>query len=131
MESGMKNEPGRRRTPLETMQKILDKSEKVKDLTPYFEGQNAAFKIAVQSIKEYGWQPIESAPDTEILVWGGSWESELSSEEYDNDEIVHVKKSGVFFEILGGTYYSTWINNPTHWHPLPEPPKEGENENPK
>jgi hypothetical protein len=61
------------------------------------------------------WQPIETAPKdgTPVLVfvpkaWG------------KHDEI-HVGKQRRFW-VVGNQFYFD-IGNPTHWMPLPEPPK--------
>lgn len=79
------------------------------------------------------WQPIETAPKdgTEILVsrlyQTGKrkripeicyWHETIEEDKYD-------KK----YWCVGGDYYGIkWLApNPTHWMPLPEPPKELEN----
>ena len=72
------------------------------------------------------WQPIETAPtdETPILVWGGTYETDLS-EPYKNDEIRLVSRSGAIWYETGGCYYASWVSNPTHWMPLPPPPTAG------
>jgi hypothetical protein len=78
------------------------------------------------------WQTIETAPKdgTAVLLWGGQCENDLGGR-WDNKGIVYaVFQHGdpeyddpdLWVE-LGGCYYSSWINNPTHWHPLPAPPE--------
>jgi hypothetical protein len=60
------------------------------------------------------WQPIETAPTAAVIILG-----------YDPHRNIGVCK--MFFS----DYFSKWIRdgerpevlNPTHWMPLPEPPK--------
>ena len=70
------------------------------------------------------WQPIETAPEeTTILVYG-IWEGELNGCDHDPA----VWKAHFIYDkwwVEGGEYYAQCVINPTHWMPLPEPPKEG------
>lgn len=65
------------------------------------------------------WQPIETAPeDVVVLVYDPRWSSPLT---------------GIFYEFPPGSgahWHYTWDQQelygrlrPTHWQPLPEPPK--------
>jgi hypothetical protein len=79
------------------------------------------------------WQPIETAPKdgTAVLLWGGQYEDDLNGPR-DNEIISYAHFVPDDFdegdpgrwEELGGCYYSSWIHNPTHWHPVPPPPPE-------
>ena len=71
------------------------------------------------------WQPIETAPrdGTEVLLWGGDWESEISRPYPNCGVLVGYSKSGMIFTVAGGSHYEVWINCPTHWMPLPDPPQ--------
>ncbi len=71
------------------------------------------------------WQPIETAPrdGSDVLVFGGTYSSECISCEF----------YGVAFNAVAIAWWDerskTWnggdlvTHNPTHWMPLPEPPK--------
>lgn len=88
------------------------------------------FIYAAQAVREAlaardEWMPIETAPEREaILVYGGIWQSEINDSCSAAESISLVSKIDGRFEEMGGTYYSTWVKNPTHWMPLPAPPKE-------
>ena len=71
---------------------------------------------------EMDWQPIDTAPnDIPILVFGGTWQGEIGDDEPSN--IAHVMRQyGSAFDVIGGSGYSSWVNSPTHWMPLPDPP---------
>lgn len=60
------------------------------------------------------WQPIETAPknSTSRLVWNPSNQC-IYCVTWDEDEDAWC--------VFGG--YSAFIDTPTHWMPLPEPPK--------
>lgn len=76
------------------------------------------------------WQPIETAPKdgTDVLLWG-KWAGEVSG---PTENIVidigfftdgSSDYAGKFWWALKtGDAYMCWIN-PTHWMPLPTPPK--------
>ena len=67
------------------------------------------------------WQPIESVPKEGVfLVLGGQWYGEISDP--SPSDIAIVSYDGGQFSEVGGDYYSSWINNPTHWMPLPKAP---------
>lgn len=59
------------------------------------------------------WLPIESAPKdgVEVLTWDGDW---VRVAEHAHDD---------FWRTLGLA-----THKPTHWMPLPEPPKENDDE---
>jgi len=64
------------------------------------------------------WLPIESAPKGKtFLVRGGQWHGEVSGP--SPNDIAIVSYDGGQFSEVGGDYYSSWIENPTHWMPLP------------
>ena len=73
------------------------------------------------------WQPIETAPkdDTMLLLWSmgihlGSWRVD---DGYSGDEEPSWFDNSYDSFTTG---YSASPLNPTHWMPLPEPPKENE-----
>lgn len=59
------------------------------------------------------WKPIDTAPKdgTEVIGWGPSWDKP-SLMEWDT------------LRNRGWRNLSNGEKNPTHWMPLPEPPKE-------
>jgi hypothetical protein len=67
------------------------------------------------------WQPIETAPkDGRFLVAGGKWKGEwYGTKDYSGVALVEADS----FYIANAEYYSPCIDSPTHWQPLPEPPK--------
>jgi hypothetical protein len=73
------------------------------------------------------WQPIETAPKdgTRVLIYG-YWDGELS----DLDEEPEVWKArfslGTWW-VDSDQYYVARVVNPTHWMPLPKPPKRKQN----
>lgn len=80
-----------------------------------------------QKTYELGWQPIETAPkEGSFIVTGGTINDEL----YRSYEPYHMAIVGVntyehtrhYYEVINTCHYSVWINNPTHWMPLPPLP---------
>lgn len=76
------------------------------------------------------WEPIETAPiwtptkpAPNILVIGGVMESELGGKEPVNEAVKVSRYSEDGFSVVDTCYYSVYVTNPTHWMPLPEPPK--------
>lgn len=73
-------------------------------------GIDARIQLVEGKIME--WQPIETAPKdgTEIILWNKSWQS---------------PHSGYYGWRGWEQAYECgpWKNQPTHWMPLPEPPK--------
>jgi hypothetical protein len=72
------------------------------------------------------WQPIETAPrdGTEILVFGGEWEGEATGKTAEVEDERHIVGwDGETWKIADTDYYIAWINNPTHWMPLPTRPE--------
>lgn len=70
-----------------------------------------------------GWQKMNTAPkdETEILVYG-YWEGELHEMD-DEPKIYHAYLSCGQYCIVGVEYYGAYVMRPTHWMPLPQPPK--------
>lgn len=70
------------------------------------------------------WQPIETAPKdgTRILVWdNGCWPARwLEEAEHGHGEL---GPGWQIFECELDVWYALCADNPTHWMPLPEPPK--------
>ncbi len=65
------------------------------------------------------WQPIETAPkDQEILGWANAWHLIKWFEKWDYDRrFPEAATEGGW--IIGGGH----VVKPTHWMPLPEPPR--------
>jgi hypothetical protein len=76
-----------------------------------------------------GWQPIETAPrDRPFLVWNGEWvQLTYWTNAYTGDDGY---QDGWFEDVSGDVPRVFWHyeglddHRPTHWMPLPEPPKE-------
>ena len=68
------------------------------------------------------WRPVEEAPKDggPFLVFGGTWEGEISGPSYASGSISLVE--GEEFCVEGTDYYSAYISEPTHFMPLPPPP---------
>jgi hypothetical protein len=72
-----------------------------------------------------GWQPIETAPKdgTEILIWDGTWVHTTVRVFNDwlgsSGGVPFFDDDGSDREYAPGHLYLA----PTHWMPLPEPPK--------
>ena len=67
------------------------------------------------------WQPISTAPKdgTRILVWNGSYASAVvyAHNLYKNED-------GWWLEDDGEQWDAFLYSEPTHWMPMPNPPKE-------
>jgi len=59
--------------------------------------------------------------DTNVMGYG-YWDSEIDRLD-DFRSTGYVNYDGGTWEIIGGAYYTAWLNGVTHWMPLPEPPK--------
>lgn len=73
------------------------------------------------------WLPIETAPKSDdifnpidVLIYGVR-EGDLSGLD-DEPEVWKAHWSSDRWSVSGGNYYSTWVDKPTHWMPLPPPP---------
>ena len=71
------------------------------------------------------WQPIRTAPmdGTQILVFTVHGDIELSSFYWMEREIYEAVGAGLFTRRLERSYEGWNSNTPTHWMPLPNPPK--------
>jgi hypothetical protein len=78
------------------------------------------------------WQPIETAPkdSTLILLWG-IWSGEVSGNSkvkemhlgcYYPSEYPRKSEENFDWVVIGGDMYGCRLK-PTHWMPLPKPPK--------
>jgi len=79
------------------------------------------------------WQPIETAPrDRPILGFGQKWQGEIYGV-FDGPTFDIIEggpradtdweKNGEWWLCTTGDAYACWLL-PTHWQPLPDPPKE-------
>jgi len=68
------------------------------------------------------WQKIEDAPkdDTAVLVMGGAWVGEVGGEMPQDCPVVAIWMADSRWVILGGDYYNSYIDNPTHFCHIPE-----------
>jgi hypothetical protein len=73
---------------------------------------------------EDGWNAnMGEAPDGGlILVCGGVWHGEIN-DAYPEDKGPWIVDASNY-HVDGTDAYSAWIENPTHWQHLPQPPKE-------
>lgn len=55
-----------------------------------------------------------------VLVCGGQWASDLAGPS-DTDDVHLVYRGVGKWPECGGEYYASWVENPTHWQPCPEP----------
>jgi len=77
------------------------------------------------------WQPIDTAPkDGTVVLLYGIWAGEIHgparSKAFDIGSFQDGRSDfpGNDWWVLGtGDYYECWMR-PTHWMPLPEPPKD-------
>jgi hypothetical protein len=68
------------------------------------------------------WQPIETAPLRKpILVAGGEPWGEVDHPTGVGVAVVEQTNPG-YYTLIGTSYYSAGVNDPTHWMPLPDPP---------
>ena len=72
------------------------------------------------------WKPIETAPKdgTNVLVYERfpKWQKWVGKDEYDSYIEIGYYQDG---DWCIRAHVPPWNNDPTHWMPLPEPPKEG------
>lgn len=88
--------------------------ESIKAMCAHFlsdEGR-AALIAAIAALKATGWQPIESAPLGDFLVVIKGW---VTAAYRNHGE--PIKSAGL---------HEPFVHQPTHWMPLPQPPKESE-----
>lgn len=73
------------------------------------------------------WLPIDSAPKSgSFLVYGGEWVSESKDgNDKSSSKVAHVNKRDGYRKlyIANSDEFWPWVENPTHWMPLPESPK--------
>lgn len=71
------------------------------------------------------WQPIETAPKDGSVILTGSYLEEYSGE-YEPIKTGRMEWAQEFARFDGGWRSTGWYSgllSPTHWMPLPEPPK--------
>lgn len=76
------------------------------------------------------WKDISTAPTdgTEILVCGGATGSDLYAADPSRpmEGVAHVRYVDYWFcknecwRIVNAVYYAAWVENPTHWMPMPK-----------
>ncbi len=99
-------------------------------------------KDLLAALKAKEWLPIESAPKdgTEIFIWNGNsefpnrhevrWRMPTDSEYWVSGSDYPEEIKGTygneegFFDCFGSKFWKD--NYPTHWQPLPTPPKQSE-----
>jgi hypothetical protein len=78
------------------------------------------------SCKRPLWQPIDTAPkDGTCVLLYGIWSGEVHGS-VDEYSILQASFSLNDWLVEGGEYYCAYVINPTHWMPLPAPPKKGD-----
>jgi len=100
--------------------KLKKERDEAEESNESLRNQNTALD---EKLAELDWQPIETAPrdGTAILIYDGidyyvSW--------YAFDSVFETNKSWIFGKATGPYNAYAEIDTPTHWMPLPEPPKE-------
>lgn len=91
---------------------------------------------AKEFYEKHRWQPIETAPKdgTDILICGGTWFSEVDYKGSPNKEVRLVywydtcDEEDRCWAETGGTYYMSWITNPSYWAPVLQPLSETKTE---
>lgn len=114
------------KTPLEALQELV-RLKRIKESGDHYtlEQQRVAWEDAFDIVENHnddGWLPIESAPKdgTEIIATGKTNISYLKNQYYV--EFTHwgkVNKIGKFLFCVQN------YSQPTHWRPIPAPPKTG------
>lgn len=73
------------------------------------------------------WQPIDTAPKNEPVLVYGLWAGEINGQ--DKEPGIYIAKfngrsdyEGYWWSCQDTDAYAAWVK-PTHWQPLPEPPK--------
>lgn len=64
------------------------------------------------------WQPIETAPMWELVI---VYDQEASKRKSSHTVNTAVQVKPSVWDLTNGCYI---VKNPTHWMPLPEPPKD-------
>ena len=79
---------------------------------------------AAAALEANEWKPIESAPlETDLIVFGGVIYNHGSLMGFVNHgEIGSQDRNGIWF--TNNNFPHGKIEKPTHWQPLPKPPKE-------
>ena len=77
------------------------------------------------------WQPIETAPHDKPILGYGIWQGEIHGIDDRPAIYILIKPSNYrtdhddregWWSVAGGDAYASWCL-PTHWVPLPDPPK--------
>ena len=68
------------------------------------------------------WQPIETAPKDGTLILG-AWQ--CLNKTWDMNAMFYSEEGGDGWWV---EYHGDYQHDPTHWMPLPEPPKENGND---
>ena len=79
-----------------------------------------------------GWRPIETAPKDRSLLCYGVVAGEVSGiHDHGSVEVAYYQPGGDFPDFdwvtVHGDAYAVWMK-PTHWMPLPQPPKEADDD---
>lgn len=83
-------------------------------------------KTIRQALEQMQWRPIETAPkDVNVLVYCEGVEGEVSYEIEEPTIVKAHKYSDDYWVATDTDYYEVTLKNPTHWMPIPFPPKEG------
>ncbi|AXF86676.1 hypothetical protein DTO96_102431 [Ephemeroptericola cinctiostellae] len=105
-------------------EKFADEIGKTKVWHDLFPNQRQAFETIAQSVIEAHearkWKPIESATDNLCIVWTKNNETTVAIRNIEKNE---------WLDMLGKSNddgENLFRCDPTHWQPLPAPPKKGE-----
>lgn len=81
-----------------------------------------AIRAAIAAYEAALWQPIDSAPkDGKILVASPLFEGTTFIARYDDDR--YANKPRPYWSFVGQKTTTSRAGQPTHWRPLPPPPK--------